>query len=85
MFEGKEFDDMSWMGALTGGAIGGMFGGPAGAVLGAVIGHLVTKETAAGAAVSDSDRKQAVFVVSMFSCLAKFAKADGVVSPEEDE
>lgn len=37
MFEGKEFDDMSWMGALTGGAIGGMFGGPAGAVLGAVI------------------------------------------------
>lgn len=57
MIEGKEFDDMSWMGALTGGAIGGMFGGPAGAVLGAVIGHLVTKETAAGAAVSDSDRE----------------------------
>lgn len=74
---------MSWMGALAGGAIGGLLGGPWGAAAGALVGHLMSGKSGGGERPSEADEKQAFFVVALFSCLAKLAKADGVVSREE--
>ncbi len=76
---------MSWMGALAGGALGGLFGGPWGAAAGALVGHLMSEkaETRDRQEPSAAEGKQALFVVALFSCLAKLAKADGVVSREE--
>lgn len=76
---------MSWMGALAGGALGGLFGGPWGAAAGALVGHLMSgkSENTQRQQAFAADEKQALFVFSLFSCLAKLAKADGVVSRAE--
>ncbi|MBS1368346.1 MAG: DnaJ domain-containing protein [Lentisphaeria bacterium] len=74
---------MSWFGALTGGAIGAMVGGPWGAALGALFGHWAEGKLGTQQKVSAADEKQALFVIAMFSCLAKLAKADGVVNRQE--
>ena len=76
---------MSWVGALAGGAVGGMLGGPWGAALGALLGHWAEGKIGArqSSPASGEEEKQALFVVAIFSCLAKLAKADGVVSRSE--
>lgn len=76
---------MSWMGALAGGAIGGLLGGPWGAAAGALIGHYVSRQAEAPERADglDAEEKQAFFIIALFSCLAKLAKADGAVSREE--
>ena len=76
---------MSWFGALTGGAVGGMLGGPWGAALGALLGHWAEGKLSGQQSepASVAEEKQALFVVAIFSCLAKLAKADGVVSRSE--
>lgn len=73
------------MGALAGGAIGGLLGGPWGAAAGALIGHYVSRQTEKTEPADGlgAEEKQAFFVIALFSCLAKLAKADGVVSQEE--
>ncbi len=76
---------MSWMGALAGGTIGGLLGGAWGAAAGALIGHYVSRKTEEPQRrILDAAEKQALFVMALFSCLAKLAKADGVVSREEE-
>jgi len=85
---------MSWLGAGIGAGIGMMLGGPIGAGLGAWIGHSMgatgaAMRAASGAGMGGSrafmGRKEAqtIFFVSLFSMIAKMAKADGSVSPEE--
>ncbi|AMX02819.1 co-chaperone DjlA [Microbulbifer thermotolerans] len=78
---------MSWLGAGIGAGIGLMFGGPIGAALGAWIGSSFGSglQRAAGAAVAGLNREgaQTVFIVTVFSMLAKMAKADGLVSKAE--
>ncbi|MCW8126542.1 co-chaperone DjlA [Microbulbifer halophilus] len=77
---------MSWLGAGIGAGIGMMFGGPIGAALGAWIGSSFSSglQRVTGAAGQlNRDGAQAVFIVTLFSMLAKMAKADGKVSKAE--
>jgi len=71
---------MSWLGAGIGAGIGMAVGGPIGAAIGAWIGHSVSR---AKSAVMNQQEAQTLFFVSLFSMLAKMAKADGKVSAEE--
>ncbi len=73
---------MSWLGAGIGAGIGMVIGGPIGAGIGAWLGHSVGN---AKAVMTGHREAQTVFFVSLFSMLAKMAKADGKVSPEEAE
>lgn len=73
---------MGLMGSLFGGAVGFALGGPLGAILGAAIGHGVS----GGAGIPRLDQHQqaqATYFVSVFSMLAKMARADGRVSQSE--
>ena len=72
---------MSFINSLIGGMIGGAFGGPLGAVLGAVLGSKLGSQKRQS--FSSNERNQAAFFTALFACLAKVAKADGVVSREE--
>lgn len=79
---------MSWLGAGIGAGIGLMFGGPIGAALGAWVGGSFGSSAGLqriGGAVSGLNREgaQTVFIVTLFSMLAKVAKADGHVSKAE--
>tara|TARA_X000000368_G_scaffold415737_1_gene408106 strand:- start:228 stop:956 length:729 start_codon:yes stop_codon:yes gene_type:complete len=74
---------MSFINSLIGGMIGGAFGGPLGAVLGAVLGSKLGSKSKQS--FSSNQRNQAAFFTALFACLAKLAKADGVVSKEEVE
>lgn len=77
---------MSWLGAGIGAGIGLMFGGPIGAALGAWVGSSFSsglKRVTAGAESLGRDGAQTVFIVTLFSMLAKIAKADGQVSKAE--
>lgn len=77
---------MSWLGAGIGAGIGLVFGGPIGAALGAWIGSSFSSglQRATSAAASlNRDGAQTVFIVTLFSMLAKMAKADGQVSRAE--
>ncbi|MEX2963896.1 co-chaperone DjlA [Microbulbifer sp. TYP-18] len=77
---------MSWLGAGIGAGIGLVFGGPIGAALGAWIGGSFgsgVKRVTAGAGQLGRDGAQTVFIVTLFSMLAKMAKADGQVSTAE--
>lgn len=84
---------MSWLGAGIGAGIGAMIGGPIGAGIGAWLGHSLTSNHAgirqAGMAGGgfmggmSQQEAQSLFFVALFSMLAKMAKADGRVSPQE--
>ena len=77
---------MSWLGAGIGAGIGMMFGGPIGAALGAWVGGSFgsgLKRMAEAGIPLNRDGAQAVFIVALFSMLAKMAKADGQVSKAE--
>jgi len=71
---------MSWIGAGLGAGIGMVIGGPIGAGIGAWLGH--SAERVKGI-ITERKEAQTLFFVSLFSMLAKMAKADGVVSSEE--
>jgi len=73
---------MSWLGAGIGAGIGMVIGGPIGAGIGAWLGHSVGNATTV---IAGQKEAQTVFFVSLFSMLAKMAKADGKVSTEEAE
>ena len=72
---------MSFINSLIGGMIGGALGGPLGAVLGAVLGSKFGSKNKKS--FSSNQRDQVAFFAALFACLAKLAKADGVVSREE--
>jgi len=72
---------MSFINSLIGGMLGGAIGGPIGAVLGAVIGSKLGSKSKQS--FSANQKNQAAFFTALFACLAKLAKADGVVSREE--
>ena len=72
---------MSFINSLIGGMIGGALGGPLGAVLGAVLGSKFGSQNRKS--FSSNQRDQVAFFTALFACLAKLAKADGVVSREE--
>ncbi|MDQ6972011.1 MAG: TerB family tellurite resistance protein [Mariprofundaceae bacterium] len=78
---------MSWLGAGIGAGIGAVIGGPIGAGIGAWIGSSVTRTSSrvmhAGPASMGQEEAQSLFFVALFSMLAKMAKADGRVAPEE--
>ncbi|WGL17487.1 co-chaperone DjlA [Microbulbifer bruguierae] len=77
---------MSWLGAGIGAGIGMMFGGPIGAALGAWVGSSFgsgLKRLSEAGVTLNRDGAQTVFIVALFSMLAKMAKADGQVSKEE--
>ncbi|AOS97529.1 DnaJ-like protein DjlA [Microbulbifer aggregans] len=76
---------MSWLGAGIGAGIGMVFGGPIGAALGAWIGSSFGSglRNVGATAKLNRDGAQAVFIVTLFSMLAKMAKADGQVSKAE--
>ena len=67
---------MAWKGKLVGGVLGA-FLGPWGAAIGVGLGHQVDR------GVSRVRRAAMLIQVAFFGCLAKMAKADGVVTKEE--
>lgn len=69
---------MSWLGAGIGVGIGFALGGPIGAVIGLWIGAVGKRR-----GVSQEQQRQTLFFVSLFSMLAKMARADGVVVEDE--
>ncbi|WP_444930411.1 co-chaperone DjlA [Microbulbifer sp. SSSA002] len=78
---------MSWLGAGLGAGFGFMFGGPIGAALGAWVGSSfgssLQQRLGKAAQALSRDGAQTVFIVTLFSMLAKMAKADGRVSKAE--
>ncbi|WP_299599562.1 co-chaperone DjlA [uncultured Microbulbifer sp.] len=77
---------MSWLGAGIGAGIGMMFGGPIGAALGAWVGGSFgsgLKKLSDAGVTLNREGAQTVFIVALFSMLAKMAKADGQVSKAE--
>lgn len=84
---------MGWFGKMIGAAIGFVWGGPIGAMIGAAIGHQFDRsDTSFSWHTSTTEwndwentRNEAniAFFVSVFSMLAKMAKADGKVSQAE--
>ncbi|WP_066963086.1 co-chaperone DjlA [Microbulbifer sp. Q7] len=77
---------MSWLGAGIGAGIGMMFGGPIGAALGAWVGSSFgsgLKKLSEAGVTLNREGAQTVFIVALFSMLAKMAKADGQVSKAE--
>ena len=79
---------MGWLGKVVGGTLGLAIGGPLGAIAGVALGHTFDArdyqyyedETPR---LSYHEQAQMTFFVATFSMLAKLAKADGRISPEE--
>lgn len=67
---------MAWTGKIVGGVLGS-FLGPWGAAIGVGLGHQLDK------GVTRVQRAAMLIQVAFFGCLAKMAKADGVVTKEE--
>ena len=77
---------MSFWNSAIGGLIGFSLGGPIGSLIGAVIGSKVgSKDRSNAKRFTSNQQQQAAFFAALFACLAKLAKADGVVSKEEVE
>jgi DnaJ like chaperone protein len=80
---------MGWLGKILGGTIGFALGGPLGAIAGAVFGHVFDKSDEQQYFTGETKRflyleqAQFTFFIAAFSMLAKLAKADGKISPEE--
>ena len=80
---------MGFIGKLVGGTIGFAMGGPLGALAGAVFGHTFDRageldysfET--GQLPGGHAQAQLTFFVGTFSMLAKLARSDGRISPQE--
>ena len=83
---------MGWMGKVVGGGIGFVVGGPLGAVAGAVFGHMFDgdddnrhKILVSKSAFSPNAKGEFTFYITVFSMLAKIAKADGPVTVRKRE
>lgn len=87
---------MGWKGAAIGGYVGSLFGGPLGTIIGAVLGHNVEKGMKSGSPAEHRQsrgtenlgavpphRRSQIFCASAAAMLAKLAKADGRVTPDE--
>lgn len=79
---------MGWLGKIVGGTIGFALGGPLGAIAGAALGHTFDANHEpyyrdARRRLSHHEQSQMTFFVATFSMLAKLAKVDGHISPEE--
>ena len=72
---------MGWTGKLLGGALGFLIGGPLGAALGFVGGSVYDESQEQQ--LTEQEKFSAIYFTSLFSLLAKVAKADGVVQKEE--
>jgi DnaJ like chaperone protein len=73
---------MSIWGKLGGTAAGFVIGGPIGAAVGAVAGHLLVDR---GSAIPTADDPGVAFTIAVIALCAKMAKADGVVTPDEEQ
>lgn len=73
---------MGLLGKIVGGGLGFLVGGPIGAAIGATAGHYGYD---AGEEPSPEEEREIAFYGTLFCCLAKMAKADGVVSKSEIE
>jgi len=76
---------MSFWNSAIGGFIGFSLGGPLGGLIGAVIGSKIGSKKYANSShrFTSNQQQQAAFFAALFACLAKLAKADGIVSTEE--
>ena len=86
---------MSWFGKFACAFLGYMIGGPIGMLLGLAFGHFVDiqeeyggipnqrKPLMGSGAADPLEQKHLAFFVCVFSMLAKLAKADGQISPNE--
>jgi DnaJ like chaperone protein len=80
---------MGFIGKLLGGTIGFAIGGPLGALAGAVFGHTFDRSDEsthifdAGYAERGEAQAQLTFFVGTFSMLAKLARSDGRITPQE--
>lgn len=80
---------MGFIGKLVGGTIGFAMGGPLGAVAGAVFGHAFDKNSDYDIGFENEQiaggnaQAQLTFFVAAFSMLAKLARSDGQITPEE--
>lgn len=80
---------MGFAGKLLGGTIGFAIGGPLGALAGAVFGHTFDKageleySLEAGHSTNGQTQAQLIFFVGTFSMLAKLARSDGKITPQE--
>lgn len=73
---------MSVWGKLSGTTAGFVIGGPIGAAVGALAGHfLIDREPRA----ATPDDPGVVFTIAVIALCAKMAKADGIVTPDEEE
>ena len=73
---------MSFWNSAIGAMIGFTLGGPIGALLGGVIGSRFGSR-GKRSSFSTNQQHQVAFFTALFACLAKLAKADGMVSKEE--
>jgi DnaJ like chaperone protein len=73
----------SAIGYLIGFSLGGPIGGLIGAIAGSRVGAKQRKSKTRF--TSNQQQQQAAFFAALFACLAKLAKADGIVSKEEVE
>jgi DnaJ like chaperone protein len=76
---------MGWLGKIVGGTLGFALGGPLGAIAGAALGHTfdASDKQYSRDRLSYHEEAQMTFFVATFSMLAKVARADGRISPEE--
>ena len=66
--------------------IGFSLGGPIGGLIGAIAGSRVgANQTKSKTRFTSNQQQQAAFFAALFACLAKLAKADGIVTKEEVE
>ncbi|MDA9636839.1 TerB family tellurite resistance protein [SAR86 cluster bacterium] len=73
---------MSLFGGIIGGFVGFTFLGPIGALVGSVVGSRMSEDRSKRRHPNNLDH-QVAFFAALFACLAKIAKADGIVSKEE--
>ncbi len=72
---------MSWKSVGVGAGVGALFGGPVGALIGAGIGSWFSSSKERY--VRQAETEQLFVFTALFGMLAKIAKADGVVCPQE--
>jgi DnaJ like chaperone protein len=72
---------MSIWGKIGGAAAGFLAGGPVGAVVGAIAGHVIDRNTRTAA----EEDPGVAFTIAVIALGAKMAKADGVVTGDEEE
>lgn len=79
---------MAWLGKILGSIIGFALGGPLGAIAGAALGNLfdIPDEVSRGSNqnLSNQEKQQYAFFVSVFSLLGKLANSDGIITQSEE-